>query len=153
MHGLSWARTLAPIVAIVAGVASAAPPARAMPCGLSARQDTLPESPRRVRPYTGMVTGGTMKTRVIGDSLVVPAELDVVIMIVDPGSPADSAGLRVGDVILEVDGVGAASGATSPLVSLATGVGYVLRIRRGQDEHEMTLVPGPARSVTRPRGL
>lgn len=151
MQVLPLARAFVPIAFAAASLASA-PPARAMPAHISVAHDTLP-SPQRVRPYTGMITGGMLTAPIIGDSLALRGDPEVMIMIVDPGSPADTAGLAVGDVILEVDGVGAATGVRSPLASLATGVSYVLRIRRGQDEHEVTLVPGPARPVTRPRGL
>jgi len=52
-------------------------------------------------------------------------------------------------VILEVDGV-AVSSPQKPLAALATGVAYVLRIRRGQEEREVTLVPDPPRPLAVP---
>lgn len=55
-----------------------------------------------------------------------------------PGSPAAHAGVTVGDVILEVNGVDARErGALFPV----PGVQQVLRVRRGEGERELLLIP------------
>jgi serine protease Do len=57
---------------------------------------------------------------------------------VEPGSPAAQAGLRVGDAILELNGVDTRG---TPLFAVQEpGTRYVLRIRRGDEEREVTLV-------------
>ena len=59
---------------------------------------------------------------------------------VAPGTPAAAAGLRSGDVILEVNGVDARTvGSLYPTV----GERYAMRIRRGEEEHEVNLTPVP----------
>jgi S1-C subfamily serine protease len=100
-----------------------------------------------------MTTGGKMALRYVGNTVIDDGrDPDVVVLVVDPDSPASQAGLAVGDVILEVNGV-SVHDRTAAVLRLATGVSYALRIRRGQDELEATLVPGPERAVARPRGL
>ena len=58
---------------------------------------------------------------------------------VQPGSPAERAGLASGDVILEVNGkdVSQEPSALFP----AVGLKYILRIRRGEAERELELIP------------
>jgi S1-C subfamily serine protease len=112
--------------------------------------DTVPATAvRRTEPYTGMTLGGKAFIRIVGDHLVPDGDLELSVMRIDAGSPAATAGLQLGDVILEVDGV-AVSSPQKPLAALATGVAYVLRIRRGQEEREVTLVPDPPRPLAVP---
>ena len=96
-----------------------------------------------------MTLGGKARLRIVGDHLVPDGDLELSVMRIDAGSPAATAGLQLGDVILEVDGV-AVSSPQKPLAALATGVAYVLRIRRGQEEREVTLVPDPPRPLAVP---
>jgi S1-C subfamily serine protease len=115
--------------------------------------DTIPATAvRRTEPYTGMTLGGKALIRIVADRLVPEGDLELSVVRIDAGSPAATAGLLLGDVILEVDGV-AISSPQRPLAALATGVTYVLRIRRGQEEREVSLVPGPPRPVALPPGL
>lgn len=125
-------------------------PLLAQATGGGTQADTVPAASQRLRPYTGMLTGGTVKMRpgtLAGDV----ADPDVLVVQIEPGSPSETAGLHVGDAILEVDGVNVHSGEISPLARLVTGVSYLLRVRRGEQELELTLVPGPLRPTPRPR--
>lgn len=112
--------------------------------------DTVPTTTQRLRPYTGMIVGGILRSR--APSMVgAVGDPDLLVMQIEPGSPSEAAGLQVGDAILEVDGVSVHEGEVSPLSRVATGVSYLLRVRRGEQELELTLVPGPLRPAPRPR--
>jgi S1-C subfamily serine protease len=64
---------------------------------------------------------------------------------IDPGSPGATAGLRVGDAILSLNG---ADSRDAPLFAIdVPGTRYVLRIRRGDEEREVTLVVAPPQKV------
>jgi C-terminal processing protease CtpA/Prc len=93
-----------------------------------------------------MRTGGTLTARIVGTTVVKNGEPDVVIVRVDKDSPAERAGLAAGDVILEVDGLSVHDEAVRFVFS--PGVSYTLRVRRGQQEIEVTLLPGPPRPVS-----
>jgi S1-C subfamily serine protease len=124
-------------------------PAAAQPGGIPSMpsSDTVPPAARR--GYTGMRTGGTLTARIVGTTVVKNGEPDVVIVRVDKDSPAERAGLAAGDVILEVDDVSVNDEALRFVFS--PGVSYVLRVRRGQQEIEVTLVPGPPQPITTSR--
>lgn len=67
-----------------------------------------------------------------------------VIAAVLPGTPAQRAGLAAGDQILEINGRDARE---QGALRVQAGVRYTYRIRRGQEEREVSLVavPRPAR--------
>jgi len=113
-------------------------PARAArPVRLAA--DTVPQS----GGYTGLTVGYRRTARYVGQLVVDTGAVQVMVFSVASGSPAFSAGLAERDVIVELDGVALTS--TTPLERLAPGVSYALRVLRGADEVEVTLVPGPPR--------
>jgi hypothetical protein len=62
-----------------------------------------------------------------------------------PGSPAEQAGLRVGDVVLSSNGVDASE---RPLMRDShPGAEYTFRVHRGSEEREVHLVVGPPQPV------
>jgi len=67
------------------------------------------------------------------------ASAPLVIDRVDPGSPAQKAGLAAGDIILEVDGRDAREDGA---LLVRPGARYTYRIRRGSEEREVVLVAG-----------
>jgi C-terminal processing protease CtpA/Prc len=64
-----------------------------------------------------------------------------IVYTIQPGSPAEKAGLAAEDVILDVDGKDLIRQPRALI--LETGVKYSLRIRRGNEEREIILVPVP----------
>jgi S1-C subfamily serine protease len=66
---------------------------------------------------------------------------------VHPDSPGHRGGFAPGDVIVEVNGRDSReAGATVFMPE----VHYTIRVRRGEDERELVLVPGPPRSPATP---
>ncbi len=63
---------------------------------------------------------------------------------VEPGSPADAAGLRGGDAILAIDGCDLQTVCVN-WRQLVPGQAYRLRVRRDGEERDATLVPAPPR--------
>jgi S1-C subfamily serine protease len=100
-------------------------------------------APQTPRAYIGVTFsfGGT--ARVGGP---VTAQYPTILSVV-PGSPAASAGLVAGDVILEVEG----QDARQEGVRVARLGRYTLRIRRGDAEQEVIVVGIPAPNPA-PRG-
>jgi S1-C subfamily serine protease len=115
------------------------------PSSSSGQQDTVPPARQRIlaASYTGIRAEYLVTARIVGESVVDPSDPVVRVAAVDSGSPAERAGISARDVILEIDG--ARLRWTDDLEKLAPGVSYVLRIRRGGDEVEVALVPGPPR--------
>jgi C-terminal processing protease CtpA/Prc len=64
---------------------------------------------------------------------------------VEPGSPAEAAGLREGDAILAIDGCDLQTVCVN-WRTLVPGQRYRLRVRRGSEERDVTLVPAPPRT-------
>jgi S1-C subfamily serine protease len=101
--------------------------------------------------YTGIRSGYRQTARIVGNTVVDPSDPMVRVFAVEKDSPAERAGLAEGDLILEIDGVTLHS--DTVLSHLTPGANVVLRILRGRDEMEVTLVPGPPRPAPpwRPR--
>ena len=138
-------RKAAPILLALGFVALVPGQVRAHAAAGAVASDTIPPAATRAtQPYTGMTLGGKAFIRIVNDRLAPDRDLELSVMRIDAGSPAATAGLQLGDVMLEVAGV-AASSPQRPLAALAAGVTYVLRIRRGEGEREVTLVPDPPR--------
>jgi S1-C subfamily serine protease len=92
--------------------------------------------------YTGIRVGGSGSAQMVQNRLVVRTTNETQIIGVAEGSPAAKAGLAVGDVILEVNGMG--RGAWGRAVGQPeAGATYVFRVRRGEAELEFTLVAEP----------
>lgn len=70
----------------------------------------------------------------------------VVINSVDEGSPAEKAGIRDGDMLLELDGLFARQASMFELRSALCKEGPIdCRVRRGKEEHRITIVPAKVR--------
>jgi S1-C subfamily serine protease len=109
----------------------------------AARLDTVPADSGRAPAggYTGIRSGYRQTARIVGNTVVAPTDPVVLVISVARDSPAERAGLAAGDVLLEIEGVSVRS--DTVLARLVPGVSYPLRILRGRDEIEVTLVPGP----------
>ena len=68
-----------------------------------------------------------------------------VISAVAPGSPADVAGIKVGDTILEQNGADLVR--DTPRRKLSPGDTLALKVRRGSSEQQLTLVLGRMETV------
>lgn len=106
----------------------------------------LMEQGRPARPHLGLV---------VEDAPADGAEPGpgVRVAAVRPGGPAERAGLRVGDVLLAVDGEPVASRAELAALVASRGVGEVLRLRVSRDgvEREIGASPEDARMSAAPR--
>ena len=113
--------------------------------------DTVPFDTIRAGPggYTGIKSWYRVTARIVGDTIADPTDPLVQVSAVAKDSPAERAGLAVGDLILEIDGASVRT--DDVLARLAPGSRYTLRIQRGHDELEVTLVPGPPQAATPPR--
>lgn len=118
----------------------------AAPCAASAQQVVTIESSAPARGWLGLrwrldpnfvIRSGQPR----GTAAKAPT-----VSLVEPGSPAALAGLRVGDSIVELNGVDTRG---TPLFAVREpGTRYVLRIRRGDEEREVTLVVAPPPRAT-----
>lgn len=77
--------------------------------------------------------------------LSVPVTAGAAIIDVAPGSPAESAGIQVGDVVVAVDGIAIDEG--FPFVNLIgaapTGIDLTLTVLRGDEQRDVLLRPRP----------
>ncbi len=112
---------------------------------------------RILRPWLG--AAGQLVTQDIAQSIGLAAPGGVVVNRVDADSPAERAGLRVGDVILAVNGreVASPEGLRFRIATLEIGSRATLAIRRGDDTLDLTfdvIAPpeDPPRQVTRLTG-
>jgi S1-C subfamily serine protease len=113
----------------------------AAPCVASAQQVITVEPAEPPRGWIGLswrldsnyvIRAGQPRTRAAGFPTVSRVE---------PGSPAATAGLRVGDAIVSLNGVDSRNG---PLFTrIEPGVRYVVRVRRGDEERELALTVAP----------
>jgi S1-C subfamily serine protease len=114
-------------------------PARAQQQGAaaSASQPSQPSQSRAPRSYTGLRIGGSASSSDAGGA---PVIAQPVVRTVYPDSPGQHAGIRAGDVIIEVNG----RDSREPRVLwMEPGVRYTLRIRRDGQDLEAVVVPLP----------
>lgn len=119
--------------------------ALAAPCAASAQQTITVAPATPPRGWIGLgwrldpnfvIRAGQPRTRAAAFPMVSR---------VDPGSPAATAGLRVGDAIVALNGVDSRNG---PLFTrIEPGVRYVVRVRRGDEERELALTVAPPAPV------
>jgi S1-C subfamily serine protease len=140
MHVWS-ALTLLPLACLLPARVESAVPAETSPM-VRVISDT---TPARIESggYTGIRIGYRQSARIVGNTVVEPSDPIVVVLAVEAGSPAERAGLMAQDALLELDGGPIHD--QLPFGRLTPGVSYTLRIRRGQDEREVVLVPDPPR--------
>ncbi len=104
--------------------------------------DQLIETGRAVHPYMGI------QTVTIDENLSVQFDLPVrqgaLVQFVDPGSPADAAGLRRGDIIVDIAGREIARGEDVVAIIRSSGVGDTLAITiiRADVERDLTVTLG-----------
>ncbi len=104
--------------------------------------DQLIETGRAVHPYMGI------QTVTIDENLSAQFDLPVrqgaLVQFVDPGSPADEAGLRRGDIIVDIDGREIARGEDVVAIIRSSGVGDTLAviIIRADVERDLTVTLG-----------
>lgn len=98
-----------------------------------------PAQARRARAYTGLEISGSAS---VGPDGVVTASYPVV-RAVHPDSPGHEAGVGTGDVIIEVNG---RDSREQGALWWQPGVRYTLRIRTGDAEREVAMVPLPPRT-------
>jgi S1-C subfamily serine protease len=128
--------------------AGATPPDPDAATPVTLASDTVPADSSRAVPggYTGIRSGYSQTARIVGNTVTDPSDPVVRVVAVEKDSPGERAGLAEGDLILEVAGVKIHS--DSVLGRLAPGASHVLRVLRGRDELEVTLIPGPPRPPT-----
>lgn len=110
----------------------------------SAGHAQAPANPPNSKPaaYTGVLISFSMM--VIGQDTTVPPLMSYPeIGVVMRNSPADSAGLAVGDVIVEINGEDPRHQRPISIVVPELGRAYVLRVRRGDAERDVTVVAAP----------
>lgn len=91
-------------------------------------------APPRERAYTGV----SFRTSVTPTAEGAITHSHPVVHAVRPGSPGEKSGLVPGDVILEMDGRDAREDGA---MRMYAGGRYTLRIRRGEEEHEIVILP------------
>jgi len=97
----------------------------------------IPQPP--ARSWLGMAMRQEMRISPLGPDADPP-----VLTAVTPGSPAQAAGLQVGDEILRIDGCDTREACVN-WRQLEPGRAYRLRVRGADGERDATLVPAPPR--------
>lgn len=126
----------------------------AMPVGCASAQTQAPAPPqapgsvpsasapaRADRGYTGLDIRSA--ATIAADGAVIRAY--PVIRSVEADSPGHQAGFATGDVILEING---ADSRQDLATVFRPAIRYSIRIRRGEEEREIVLVPGPPATAT-----
>lgn len=105
--------------------------------------DTTPESgsPASTRHSVGY-TGLTFSTSIVMTADHKPQAGYSAIAQIDSGSPAQKAGLTVGDLILNVNGI---DGRDARALTFYEGRRYLIRVRHQNEERERMLVPTASR--------
>jgi S1-C subfamily serine protease len=96
------------------------------------------------RAYIGIAAQQFVVSRRLRHTAGLEQDSAVMVASVEPGSPADRAGLASGDIILTLDGV-PVTGADDLIRMLAgdkIGRAVEVKFRRGGEERRVTLVPG-----------
>jgi Do/DeqQ family serine protease len=105
--------------------------------------DAAGEGGRLVRPWLGV--SGQPVTADIAASLGLARPAGVLVNGLDPRSPAAAAGLRIGDVIVAVNGrtVDEPEALRYRIATLPVGSRVILKVARGGGEREVAVVVGP----------
>lgn len=111
---------------------------------LKARVDALARGESPVRRHLGVALAPAHAARRLRRAVGLPERDGLLIRFVEEDSPADRAGLRQGDLIVEAGGraVGAADDLFDALDEVSEGAALTLRIVRGTDELDVSVTFG-----------
>lgn len=109
---------------------------------LRARIDALARGESRERPRMGIAVAPAHVARRLRRSVGLPERAGVLVRGVEPGSPADAAGIREGDLIVAAGEVPTAD-VDDLHEALGAGLPLAVTLVRGSDEHTVT-VSAPA---------
>jgi serine protease DegQ len=112
---------------------------------VSTAQQVMEQIIRKGSVTRGWVGVGVQEiTRELAESFKLPAAGGVLITHVERGGPADKAGVKLGDVLLAVNGkpVADTTGMLNMIAALQPGEDAKLRVARNQAENELTVTIG-----------
>lgn len=106
-------------------------------------------APASVPPATAVDSQGVRNPRpaagTLGLALRIFPNARPFVAAVSPESPAAAAGFMVDDVVLSIDGRDSLERPLFP--GLAPGRAYTVRVKRGEEEHELRIVAAAPRAV------